>query len=145
MRNTTHVMIDIGADFLRVVEAENRSVLAAFNSEVLLALGGTPSSYVMLIDGNDERGIDVGLSREGFPLGMIASKGPEGRVSARVAGHINDAECLELGRKRARTLAQSNASFARSMDQHGTSETGPGAVYPVVAKRPFSKAPQCQS
>lgn len=81
MRNTARVMIDIGADFLRVVEAENRSVLAAFNRKVLPALGSTPSSHVMLIDGNDERGIDVGLmSREGFPLGMMRIEG------ARMAG-----------------------------------------------------------
>lgn len=78
MRNTALVIIDLGADFLRVVEAENRSVLAAFKSKVLPTLGGTPSSHVMLIDGNEERGIDAGLmSREEFPLGMIASKGPE--------------------------------------------------------------------
>jgi hypothetical protein len=99
MRNTARVMIDLGADFLRVVEAENRSVLAVFNSKVLPTLGGTPSSHVMLIDGNDERGIDAGLmSREEFPLGMMRIEGPEWRVSARVAGHINDAECLELVR-----------------------------------------------
>ncbi|WP_446655366.1 hypothetical protein [Blastomonas sp.] len=53
----------------------------------------------MLIDGNYERGIDVGLmSREGFSLGMMRIEGaPEQQVSARVAGHINNAEGLELG------------------------------------------------
>lgn len=76
MHNTERVMIDLGADFLRVVEAENRSVLAAFNSKVLPALGGTPSNHVMLIDGNDDRDIYAGLmSREGFPLGMVRIEG----------------------------------------------------------------------
>jgi hypothetical protein len=54
----------------------NRSVLAAFNSKVLPALGGKPSSHVMLIDSNDERGIDFGLmSRDGSPLGMMRIEG----------------------------------------------------------------------
>jgi endonuclease/exonuclease/phosphatase family metal-dependent hydrolase len=75
MRNTARVMIDLGADVLGVVEAESRPVLAAFNTEILPALGGAPFRHVMLIDGNDERGIDVGLmSREGFPIGAMRSR-----------------------------------------------------------------------
>lgn len=74
MRNTARVMIDLQADVLGVVEAENRPVLAAFNTEILPALGGDPFRHVMLIDGNDERGIDVGLmSREGYPIGALRS------------------------------------------------------------------------
>lgn len=74
MRNTARVMMDIEADVLGVIEAESRPVLAAFNSEILPALGGTPFRHVMLIDGNDERGIDVGLmSREGYPIGTMRS------------------------------------------------------------------------
>jgi endonuclease/exonuclease/phosphatase family metal-dependent hydrolase len=74
MRNTARVMIDVGADVLGVVEAESRPVLAAFNSVVVAALGGTPYRHVMVIDGNDERGIDVGLmTREGFPIGTMRS------------------------------------------------------------------------
>lgn len=74
MRNTARVMIDIGADVLGVVEAESRPVLAAFNSEILPALGGKAFRHVMVIDGNDERGIDVGLMcREGYPIGLMRS------------------------------------------------------------------------
>jgi endonuclease/exonuclease/phosphatase family metal-dependent hydrolase len=74
MRNTARVMIDVGADVLGVVEAESRPVLASFNAEILKALGGTPFRHVMVIDGNDERGIDVGLvTREGFPIGPMRS------------------------------------------------------------------------
>ncbi|HQS71061.1 MAG: endonuclease/exonuclease/phosphatase [Novosphingobium sp. 28-62-57] len=74
MRNTARVMSDLGADVLGVIEAESRPVLAAFNAEVLPAVGGNPFRHVMLIDGNDERGIDVGLmSREGFPIGALRS------------------------------------------------------------------------
>ncbi|WP_439532518.1 endonuclease/exonuclease/phosphatase family protein [Polymorphobacter sp.] len=74
MRNTARVMIDLDADVLGVVEAESRPVLAAFNGEIVRALGGNPYRHVMLIDGNDERGIDVGLmSREGYPIGALRS------------------------------------------------------------------------
>lgn len=74
MRNTARVMIDLQADVLGVIEAESRPVLAAFNTEILPALGGDPFRHVMLIDGNDDRGIDVGLmSREGYPIGALRS------------------------------------------------------------------------
>ncbi len=74
MRNTARVMIDLKADVLGVVEAESRPVLWAFNTEILPALGGEPFRHVMLIDGNDERGIDVGLmSRNGHPIGKMRS------------------------------------------------------------------------
>jgi endonuclease/exonuclease/phosphatase family metal-dependent hydrolase len=82
MRNTARVMLDVGADVLGVVEAESRPVLAAFNAEILPALGGEPFRHVMVIDGNDERGIDVGLvTREGFPIGPMRS-----HVDDRLAG-----------------------------------------------------------
>ncbi|MGJ7489091.1 endonuclease/exonuclease/phosphatase family protein [Variovorax sp. ZT4R33] len=61
MRNTARVIIELGADVLAVVEAESRPALAAFNSDIVGSLGGTPYPHVMLIDGNDARGIDVGL------------------------------------------------------------------------------------
>lgn len=74
MRNTARVMIDIEADVLGVVEAESRPVLAAFNTEILPALDGEAFRHVMVIDGNDERGIDVGLmSRSGYPIGTMRS------------------------------------------------------------------------
>ncbi len=74
MRNTARVIKELGADVLGVVEAESRPVLSDFNRLMLSALGGRPFRHVMLIDGNDERGIDVGLlSRDGFPIGPMRS------------------------------------------------------------------------
>jgi endonuclease/exonuclease/phosphatase family metal-dependent hydrolase len=64
-RNTARVIADVGADVLAVIEAEDRTALQRFNEDVLPhAAGGvsaTPYAHVMLVDGNDERGIDVGL------------------------------------------------------------------------------------
>ena len=61
MRNTARVMIELEPDVLAVVEAESRPALAAFNSDIVGSLGGPTFAHVMLIDGNDTRGIDVGL------------------------------------------------------------------------------------
>lgn len=74
MRNTARVMNDVEADILAVVEAESRPALAAFNDEILVAVGGKPFRQVMVIDGNDERGIDVGLmTRAGHEIGLMRS------------------------------------------------------------------------
>lgn len=74
MRNTARVMIELDADVLAVVEAESRPALAAFNEQIVAALGGIPFAHVMLIDGNDSRGIDVGLlTRDGYAIEQMRS------------------------------------------------------------------------
>lgn len=72
--NTARVVKQVAADVLAVVEAEDRTALLGFNENVVRAVGGTPYRHVMLIDGNDERGIDVGLlTGPGFPIGKMRS------------------------------------------------------------------------
>ncbi|MGD9659251.1 MAG: endonuclease/exonuclease/phosphatase family protein [Methylocystis sp.] len=74
MRNTARVMRDIEADVLGVVEVESRPVLRDFNNDVISALGGEAFRHAMVIDGNDTRGIDVGLlTRRDFPIGLLRS------------------------------------------------------------------------
>lgn len=74
MRNTARVLKDLEADVLGVVEAESRPVLHDFNRLILPAVGGRPYRHIMVIDGNDERGIDVGLAtRDGYPINPIQS------------------------------------------------------------------------
>lgn len=73
-RNTALVIRDIDADVLGVVEAENRPSLVRFSDNVIKAVGGAPYDHVMLIDGNDDRGIDVAImTREDYPIVSIAS------------------------------------------------------------------------
>jgi hypothetical protein len=60
-RHVAMVMREIGADLLAVVEADNRISLNKFSAILLKAIEGVPYPHVMLIDGNDDRGIDVGL------------------------------------------------------------------------------------
>jgi endonuclease/exonuclease/phosphatase family metal-dependent hydrolase len=56
-RMTAKVIEELAPDMLCVVEAENRPALARFNDELL----GGRFAHCMLVDGNDPRGIDVGL------------------------------------------------------------------------------------
>ncbi len=59
--NTGRVIRDVDADILAVIEAEHRVALKQFSNYVLKKIGGKPYPHIMLIDGNDERGIDVGI------------------------------------------------------------------------------------
>jgi endonuclease/exonuclease/phosphatase family metal-dependent hydrolase len=69
MRHTARVMKDIDADILGVIEAENRISLNKFSGQMLQLVGGLPYARVMLIDGNDERGIDVAvLAKAGYDV-----------------------------------------------------------------------------
>ena len=73
-RNTARVIHAIDADVLGVVEAENRPALLRFCKDVMPAVDGKPYDHIMLIDGNDERGIDVGLmTKKKFDIVSIAS------------------------------------------------------------------------
>src|SRR5262245_9849401 len=54
-RMTARVIREINADILCVVEAEDRPSLLRFNAELL----NGQYSQVLLVDGNDERGIDL--------------------------------------------------------------------------------------
>ena len=56
-RMTARVVADVAADVLCVVEAESRPSLVKFNDELL----DRRYAHAMLVDGNDPRGIDVGL------------------------------------------------------------------------------------
>lgn len=61
--NTARVIRDVDADILAIVEVESRPVLKKFNEEILpkAPVLGTSYPHLMVIDGNDDRGIDVGL------------------------------------------------------------------------------------
>ena len=67
--NTGRVVKDVGADIQAVVEAESRVGLRHFNEQVLPQVEGAPFQHVMLIDGNDERGINVGImTGQNYPI-----------------------------------------------------------------------------
>ncbi|MEM6395899.1 MAG: endonuclease/exonuclease/phosphatase family protein [Bacteroidota bacterium] len=80
--NTGRVIRDVNADILAVVEAEDRVSLKKFsrfvydkvNQELPPMEQPEPYSSIMVIDGNDDRGIDVGLmTKPGYEIGLIRS------------------------------------------------------------------------
>jgi endonuclease/exonuclease/phosphatase family metal-dependent hydrolase len=69
-RMTARVIADVDADILGVIEAEDRPSLVRFNEDLL----AKRYKHVMLIDGNDDRGIDVAiLTKPGFEIANIRS------------------------------------------------------------------------
>jgi endonuclease/exonuclease/phosphatase family metal-dependent hydrolase len=74
-RNTARVINDVDADILGVIEAESRPALVRFSQNVIGAVaGGEPYAHAMLIDGNDDRGIDVAVyTRTGYEIVSIGS------------------------------------------------------------------------
>jgi endonuclease/exonuclease/phosphatase family metal-dependent hydrolase len=75
--NTARVIDAVKPDILLTVEVENRITLQRFNDEVLAPFGWS-YPYNLLVDGNDDRGIDVGV----FSKHPIVS----------VRSHITDAD-----------------------------------------------------
>ena len=70
---TAKVIQEVNADILAVIEAEDRIALRHFNDQLLDPIN---SKYrgIMLIDGNDDRGIDVGLfTKPDFEVQSIVS------------------------------------------------------------------------
>jgi endonuclease/exonuclease/phosphatase family metal-dependent hydrolase len=69
-RMTARVIRDVNADILGIIEAEDRPSLVRFNDELL----EKQFRHAMLVDGNDDRGIDVGImTRENFEILSICS------------------------------------------------------------------------
>jgi endonuclease/exonuclease/phosphatase family metal-dependent hydrolase len=59
--NTARVINAVDADVLCVVEVEDRTAVNRFNNSVIPKIHGQKYGHTMVIDGNDDRGIDVGI------------------------------------------------------------------------------------
>ncbi|ELS53085.1 endonuclease/exonuclease/phosphatase family protein [Streptomyces viridochromogenes] len=71
VRNTGKVVVEVDAAILLTVEVEDRLTLQRFNEQIVGgSADGKAYPYSMLIDGNDTRGIDIGvLSR--YPIRSV--------------------------------------------------------------------------
>jgi len=79
--NTARVIHEVDADIICPIEVENRISLERFHDQLLWKEFLKPNKkpryeYIMLVDGNDDRGIDVSIMSR-FPINWIRS-------------HIND-------------------------------------------------------
>jgi len=62
IENTSRVIKEVAADVLCIVEVEYRIAINRFNDTVIPKIGGQKYAHTMVIDGNDDRGIDVGYN-----------------------------------------------------------------------------------
>ncbi|MES2659515.1 MAG: endonuclease/exonuclease/phosphatase family protein [Verrucomicrobiota bacterium] len=69
-RMTARVIAEIDPDIVGIVEAEDRPALVRFNRDLV----GTQFGPIMLVDGNDDRGIDVAvMAKPGYSIESIRS------------------------------------------------------------------------
>lgn len=91
-QNIARVIAAVDADVVGVVEAEDRTTLKLFNKNILTAIGAQSYKHVMLIDGNDERGIDVGIfTKSAYPIVSIRSHVD----AADASGTVFSRDCAE--------------------------------------------------
>ncbi|MBL8884824.1 MAG: endonuclease/exonuclease/phosphatase family protein [Hyphomicrobium sp.] len=94
-RNTAQVVRDVDPDVLAVVECEGRQALREFSHQLLPLVGGAAFDNIMLIDGNDDRGIDVGLmSRRGYHIGWMQSHADD---KTTLGEYVFSRDCPEFG------------------------------------------------
>jgi endonuclease/exonuclease/phosphatase family metal-dependent hydrolase len=95
MMLTARTIFEARADVLGLVEAESRPVLQMFQELFARRLELAETyAHVMLVDGNDQRGIDVGLAtREGYPIGRVRSHADQRDTEGRT---IFSRDCPEI-------------------------------------------------
>ena len=87
--NTARVIADVNADAQCIVEADSRPLLERFNNQVIPKTKRFDTN--MLIDGNDDRGIDVGL------LSRLPIRDMRSHIKDEDnAGTIFSRDCLEV-------------------------------------------------
>jgi endonuclease/exonuclease/phosphatase family metal-dependent hydrolase len=70
--NTARVIAETKPDILILIEVESRPTFKRFNDQVLAVEFGFSYPHYMVIDGNDDRGIDVGIASR-FPIETVRS------------------------------------------------------------------------
>ncbi len=74
IENTARVINAVNADVLGMVEVEHRIAANRFNDSLIPKVGGQKYGHTMVIDGNDDRGIDVGImTRPSFDIKSIGT------------------------------------------------------------------------
>ena len=90
IKNRGRVLKELATDVQGVVEAESRIALEGLSGTVLPNVGGPPFEHVMLIDGNDERGIDVGMATSSS-LPSSSGRSREAPSFAKASGEVRTA------------------------------------------------------
>jgi predicted extracellular nuclease len=88
--NTARVIKEVNASIVGLVEVEDRILLGEFNDKIIPRVGGTKYNHYMLVDGNDSRGIDVGILSDYEIESMVSHVDDEDSV-----GTIFSRDCPE--------------------------------------------------
>ncbi len=94
IQNTAQVIADVYPDIIVLVEVEDRPALLQFHEQVLKPLlkeEGSPYEHIMVIDGNDTRGINVGIMSR-WPITQMVSHVDDHTDSD---GHTFSRDCPE--------------------------------------------------
>ena len=90
--NTARVINVVNADILCMVEVEDRTAVNRFNNSVIPKVNGQKYSHTMIIDGNDDRGIDVGImTKQTFDIKSIGNHVDDNDAD----GQIFSRDCAE--------------------------------------------------
>ena len=93
--NTARVIKELDAHVLTVVEADDRPGLDMFSVAMLPAVGGTAYPQVMVVEGNDTRGIDVGcMAAAGYDLVQLRTH----IFDTDASGSVFSRDCCEYHR-----------------------------------------------
>ncbi|MBM4447542.1 MAG: endonuclease/exonuclease/phosphatase family protein [Chloroflexi bacterium] len=100
VENTARVISDINADVICLIEVESRPILQKFHDDLLLKqflqpAGKSSYEFILLIDGNDERGIDVAVMSR-LPISWVRSHIHEKTEYNGKVVPIFSRDCLEV-------------------------------------------------
>jgi endonuclease/exonuclease/phosphatase family metal-dependent hydrolase len=100
VKNTARVIADLNADIVCLVEVENRPLLQQFHDNILYKLylkkqNKKGYKYIRLVDGNDDRGIDVAIMSR-LPLNWIKSHIHETTSYNGKTVNLYSRDCLEV-------------------------------------------------
>ena len=94
-RNTAQVVRDVNPDVLAIIECESRQALKEFSHQLMPSVKGEPFDNLMLIDGNDDRGIDVGLmTKRGYSIHWMQSHADDRTT---LGEYVFSRDCPEFG------------------------------------------------
>jgi endonuclease/exonuclease/phosphatase family metal-dependent hydrolase len=91
--STAKVIQELDADIVCLVETDSRPFLKKFVEQKLGGVAAYP--HIMLIDGNDERGIDVGVISK-WPIKAVRSHIDDRRAAPLAEKRLFSRDCLEV-------------------------------------------------
>ncbi|MDQ3135590.1 MAG: endonuclease/exonuclease/phosphatase family protein [Acidobacteriota bacterium] len=99
IENTARVIVDINADVICLMEVEDRNALQKFHDGLVNKFSNAPEGkpcyeYILLVDGNDQRGIDVAVMSR-LPINWLRTHIHERTLYEGASVPLFSRDCLE--------------------------------------------------